>query len=252
IKNESRKFKSDENGNVTLTIPDYGNAEITISKSGFKNSTKTINVYAGILNITKISGEKYGDEFKFKVTTKDGIPVKNADVEIYEEKLKTDKNGIVKMTIKTILYSLKASASSQNYKDSNISFDVNEIGKLNLDIPKNIKQNDKITITVKDENNNPISNTNILINSVKYTVDANGKIEYNVTTMSLTLKAEKEGYISSEQISVAVEKNVAVENKTHNETKKYTSNDNLLQPQNLIIAVFLIIVLIIFLKWIKK
>jgi len=258
VKNEAMKFKLDENGEVTLTIPDYGSAEITISKSGFKNFTRIINVYAGTLNITKISGEKYGDEFKFKVTTKDEKPFQDADVEIYGEKLKTDTNGIVKMTIKTIIYGLKASASSQNYKDSNISFDVKAMGKLNIEIPEEVKQNDKITITVRDENKNPVAKTMVLINNDEFTTDANGKIEYNATTTSLTLKAEKEGYISSEQVSVALKKDAAFENETYtetnNETKKDTyTRDNLFSPQNLIvIAVILIIALIIFLKWRKK
>jgi len=253
VKNETRKFKSDENGDVTLTIPDYGSAEITISKSGFKNFTKTINVYAGALNITKISGGEYGDEFKFKVTTKDGIPVKNAEVEIYGEKLKTDAKGIVTKQIKTIHSDLEASASANNYKSSSISFDVQAIGKLTIDAPEKVKQGDTIIITLIDENKKPVPNASVTINGVEHTADANGKIEYNVTTTSLTLKAEIGGYISSEQISVAVEKNTAIENKTHNETKKDTSNDNLLSLQNLtVIAIILIATLIIFLKWRKK
>ncbi len=254
VKNESRKFKSDENGNVTLTIPDYGSAEITISKFGFKNFTKTIAVYVGTLNITKISGEKYGDEFKFKVTTKDGIPVKNAEVEIYEEKLKTDANGIVTKQIKTIHLDLEASASANNYKSSNISFDVQAIGKISIDAPEKVKQRDTIIITLIDENKKTVPNANVTINGVEHTVDINGKIEYNVTITFLTLKAEKEGYISSEQISVAVEKDTVIENKTHNETKKDTSSyDNLLSLQNLtVIAIILITTLIIFLKLRKK
>ncbi len=253
VKNETRKFKSDEKGDITLTIPDYGIAEITISKSGFKNFTKTINVYAGALNITKISGGEYGNEFKFKVTTKDGIPVKNAEVEIYGEKLKTDANGIVRTTIKTIRAGLEASVLANNYKSSSISFDVQAIGKLTINAPEKVKQGDTITITLMDENKKPVPNAKVTINGVEHTADTNGKIEYNVTTTSLILKAEMEGYISSEQISVVVEKETAIENKTtHNETKKDTSNDNLFSLQNLIIAVILIIALIIFLKWRKK
>ncbi|CEG12841.1 hypothetical protein MSIBF_A2800004 [groundwater metagenome] len=97
-------------------------------------------------------------------------------------------------------------------------------------------------------------NANVTINGVEHTVDINGKIEYNVTITFLTLKAEKEGYISSEQISVAVEKDTVIENKTHNETKKDTSSyDNLLSLQNLtVIAIILITTLIIFLKLRKK
>ncbi|CEG11820.1 exported hypothetical protein [groundwater metagenome] len=254
VKNESRKFKSDENGNVTLTIPDYGSAEITISKFGFKNFTKTIAVYAGTLNITKISGEKYGNEFKFKVTTKEGIPVKNAEVEIYGEKLKTDANGIVTKQIKTIHSDLEASASANNYKSSNISFEVQAIGKLTIDAPEKVKQRDTLIITLIDENKQPVPNANVTINGVEHIADINGKVEYNVTITFLTLKAEKEGYISSEQISVAVEKDTVIENKTHNETKKDTlSYDNLLSFQNLtVIAIILITTLIIFLKLRKK
>ena len=258
VKNKTRKFKLDENGATTLTIPDYGSAEITISKSDFKNWTKTINVYVGTLNITKISGEKYGDEFKFKVTTKDGSLVKDAKVEVYGKTLMTDANGIVKTTIKTMQAGLESSTSMENYKGSSISFDVQAIGKLNIEVPEKVKQGETITITVTNENKNPVLNAKVTINGIGHTTDADGKIEYNVTTISLTLKTEKEGYISSEVISVAVKKDAVFENEmyneTHNETKKNTSAyDNLLSPLNLtVISVILIIALIIFLKWGKK
>ncbi|NCN65770.1 MAG: hypothetical protein GW910_06935, partial [Candidatus Altiarchaeum hamiconexum] len=60
-------------------------------------------------------------------------------------------------------------------------------------------------ITVRDENKNAVPNAKVTINGVEQTADANGKIEYKVTTSSLTLKAASEGYVSSEQISVPVE-----------------------------------------------
>jgi len=212
----------------------------------------------GTLNITKISGEKYGDEFKFKVTTKDGSLVKDAKVEVYGKTLMTDANGIVKTTIKTMQAGLESFASLENYKGSSISFDVQAIGKLNIEVPEKVKQGETITITVTNENKNPVLNAKVTINGIGHTTDADGKIEYNVTTISLTLKTEKEGYISSEVISVAVKKDAVFENEmyneTHNETKKNTSAyDNLLSPLNLtVISVILIIALIIFLKWGKK
>ncbi|PKP60504.1 MAG: hypothetical protein CVT88_02810 [Candidatus Altiarchaeales archaeon HGW-Altiarchaeales-1] len=254
VKNEARKFKSDENGDVTLTIPDYGSAEITISKSGFKNFTKTINVYIGTLNITKISGEKYGDEFKFKVTTKDGKSVQDAEVEIYGEKLKTDANGIVTKQIKIIQTGLDASTSANDYKGSSILFDVKAIGKLKIDVAEKVKQRDTITITVTGENKNPVPNAKVTINGVEQTANDNGKIEYKVTTTSLTLKAEKEGYIPSEQISVAAEKDNITENETYGETPNETKKDINKNYNDLFLYLFiaLAVILIVFLKWRKK
>jgi len=205
VENKTNTFTANDNGTVTITLPGFGQGEITARKSGFKTLTKTINVYVGTLNITKISGEKYGDEFKFKVTTKDGSPVKDAKVEIYGKTLMTDANGIVKMTIKTIQAGLESSTSMENYKSSSILFDVHAIGKLNIEVPEKVKQGETITITVRDENKNAVPNAKVTINGVEQTADANGKIEYKVTTSSLTLKAASEGYVSSEQISVPVE-----------------------------------------------
>ena len=205
VENKTNTFTANDNGTVTITLPGFGQGEITARKSGFKTLTKTINVYAGTLNTTKISGEKYGDEFKFKVTTKDGSPVKDTKVEIYGKTLMTDANGIVKMTIKTIQAGLESSTSMENYKSSSILFDVHAIGKLNIEVPEKVKQGETITITVRDENKNAVPNAKVTINGVEQTADANGKIEYKVTTSSLTLKAASEGYVSSEQISVPVE-----------------------------------------------
>ncbi len=205
VGNKTSKSTANVNGTVTITLPGYGQGEITISKSGCKNLTKTINVYAGTLNIAKISGEKHGDEFKFKVTTKDGNPVKDATVEVYGQTLKTDASGIVKTIVKTIQAGLGASSSANDYKGSTVSFDVKAKGTLKADVPKKVTQGDTITIIVTDENNNPVPNAKVTINSVEKTADANGKIEYKVTTTSLTLKAESEGYIPSEQTSVTVE-----------------------------------------------
>jgi len=247
VGNKTSKFKSDENGNVILKIPDYGEAEITISKPGFKNLTKTITVYAGSLNITKISGEKYGDEFKFKVTTKDGSPVKDATVEVYGQKLKTDEKGIAKTTIKT-MEKIDASASAEDYKSAKVSFEVKPIGKLKIEVPEKVKQGETITIKVTDENKNPVANAKITINGIEQTADANGKIEYNVTTTSLTLKAEKEGYIPSEQTSVSVEAKPVTETK-ENYSSNYTKpSDNTL----LIAAGILIVILLIAAYLIKK
>ncbi len=205
VGNKTNTAIANNNGDVTIALPGYGQGEITASKTGFSSLTKTINVYAGTLNITKISGEKYGDEFKFKVTTKDRTPVKDAKVVIYGQTLKTGADGIVKTTIKTIQAGLEASASAKDYKGSSISFDVQAIGKITIDTPKKVTQGDTITIIVRDENKNPVPNAKVTINSVEHTADANGKIEYKVTTTSLTLKAESEGYIPSEQTSVTVE-----------------------------------------------
>ncbi len=205
VGNKTNTAIANNNGTVTIALPGYGQGEITASKTGFRTLTKTINVYAGTLNIVKISGEKYGDEFKFKVTTKDGTPVKDAKVVIYGKELKTDASGIVKTTVKTIQAGLEASASAKDYKGSSISFDVQAIGKITIDTPKKVTQGDTITIIVRDENKNPVPNAKVTINSVEHTADANGKIEYKVTTTSLTLKAESEGYIPSEQTSVTVE-----------------------------------------------
>ena len=205
VENKTNTFTANDNGTVTITLPGFGQGEITARKSGFKTLTKTINVYVGTLNITKISGEKYGDEFKFKVTTKDGSPVKDTKVEIYGKTLMTDANGIVKMTIKTIQAGLESSTSMENCKSSSILFDVHAIGKLNIEVPEKVKQGETITITVRDENKNAVPNAKVTINGVEQTADANGKIEYKVTTSSLTLKAASEGYVSSEQISVPVE-----------------------------------------------
>ncbi|PKP58641.1 MAG: hypothetical protein CVT88_06965 [Candidatus Altiarchaeales archaeon HGW-Altiarchaeales-1] len=206
VGNKTSTATANANGTVTITLPGYGQGEITATKTGFKTLTKTINVYAGTLNITKISGEKYGDEFKFKVTTKDGTLVKDAEVEIYGEKLKTDAKGIVTKQIKEIRSGLEASASAKDYKGSSISFDVEAIGKLGFEgIPEKVKQGDTITITVTDENKKPVPNAKVTINGVEKTADANGKIEYKVTTRSLTLKASNDGYIPSEQTSVSVE-----------------------------------------------
>jgi len=205
VGNKTNTAIANDNGTVTITLPGYGQGEITASKTGFKPLTKTINVYAGILNITKVSGEKYGDEFKFKVTTKDGNPVKDATVEIYGQTLKTGADGIVKTTVKTIQAGLEASTSANDYKGSSVSFDVKAKGTLKVDVPKKVTQGDTITITVTDENKNPVPNAKVTINSVEQTADANGKIEYKVTTTSLTLKAKSDGYIPSEQTSVTVE-----------------------------------------------
>jgi len=206
VGNKTSTATANDNGTVTITLPGFGQGEITATKTGFKTLTKTINVYAGTLNITKISGEKYGDEFKFKVTTKDGSPVKDAEVEIYGEKLKTDAKGIITKQIKEIRSGLEASASAKDYKGSSISFDVKAIGKLGFEgIPEKVKQGDTITITVTDENKKPVPNAKVTINGVEKTADADGKIEYAVTTRSLTLKASNDGYIPSEQTSVSVE-----------------------------------------------
>ncbi len=205
VGNKTNMAIANSNGTATIALPGYGQGEITASKTGFKTLTKTINVYAGTLNIAKISGEKYGDEFKFKVTTKDGTPVKDAKVEIYGKELNTDASGIVKTTIKTIQAGLGASASAKDYKGSSISFDVQAIGKISVNVPEKVKQGDTITITVTDENKKPVPNAKITINGVERTADANGKIEYKVTTTSLTLMASNDGYISSEQTSVTVE-----------------------------------------------
>jgi len=199
------------NGTVSITLPGFGQGEITVSKTGFKTLTKTVTVYAGSLNITKISGEKYGDEFKFKVTTKDGSPVKDTTVNVLDKQLKTDANGIAKTTIKT-MENLEASASAEYYKSASVSFEVKPIGTLKLEVPEKVKQGDIITIKVTDENKNPVANAKITINGIEQTADANGKIEYNVTTTSLTLKAEGEGYIPSEQTSVSVEAKIVCGN----------------------------------------
>jgi len=139
-----------------------------------------------------------------KVTTKDGSPVKDATVEVYGQKLKTDDKGIAKTTIKT-MEKIDASASAEDYKSAKVSFEVKPIGKLKIEVPEKVKQGETITIKVTDENKNPVANAKIIINGIEKTTDENGEIKYNVTTTSLTLKAEKEGYIPSEQTSVSVE-----------------------------------------------
>jgi len=205
VGNKTSTATANDNGTVTITIPGFGQGEITATKTGFRTLTKIITVYAGTLNITKISGEKYGDEFKFKVTTKDGNPVKDANVEIYGQTLKTDAKGIVKTTIKTIQAGLEAFASKEDYKQASILFDIKAKGTLKISVPEKVKQGETITITVRDENKNLLPNANVSINGVEYTVDANGKIEYKVITTTLTLKASNDGYIPSEQTSVTVE-----------------------------------------------
>ncbi|MDI6730081.1 MAG: MopE-related protein [Candidatus Altarchaeum sp.] len=234
VGNKTNTAIANDNGTVTITLPGYGQGEITASKTGFKPLTKTISVYAGILNITKISGEKYGDEFKFKITTKNGNPVKDARVEIYGKTLKTDADGIVKTTIKTIQAGLEASASANNYKDSSVSFDVKAKGTLKVDAPEKVKQGDTITITITDENKNPVTNAKVIINGVEQTADANGKIEYKVTTTLLTLKAESEGYIPSKQTSVTVEAKIECGNRKceAGETKENCAKDCIICGDN--------------------
>ncbi|MFN3898730.1 MAG: hypothetical protein ACK4PM_15665, partial [Acinetobacter junii] len=155
------------------------------------------------LNITKISGKKYGDEFEFKVTDEKGNVVPNAEVEIFGEKLKANDQGIVKKVIKTIQTNIEASASKENYKSSSLTFDVEAIGKLKIIAPEKVDEGSEIVIKVTDENNNPVENAELEINKEKYITDKNGEVKINATT-SLSLKAGKEGYISSEKVTVEV------------------------------------------------
>jgi len=115
-------------------------------------------------------------------------------------------------------------------------------------VPEKVKQGEIITIKVIDENKNPVANAKITINGIEQTTDANGIIEYNVTTTSLTLKAEKEGYIPSEQTSVSVEAKPVTETKENYSTNYTKPADNTL----LITAGILIVILLITAYLIKK
>ncbi|MFN3528190.1 MAG: hypothetical protein ACK4YO_03715, partial [Candidatus Altarchaeaceae archaeon] len=118
------KGKVDENGDIVLQVPAYGSGQITISKQGYNEYKKSMTFYAGELKISKISGEKPGDKFKFKVIDQNGNPVKDADVEISGEKLRTNEEGIVEMEIKTVQTNLLVSVSKGDYKSGSLVFDI--------------------------------------------------------------------------------------------------------------------------------
>ena len=208
----SKKAIANINGTVTINLPEYGQGKIIISKAGYKNLTKTIKVYAGKLNITKISGENYGEKFKFRVTDEKGNAVKDTEVEVYGEKLKTNAQGIVEKEINVIQTKLVASATKENYKNSSLVFDVKVSGTLKITAPNRVNEGDKVIVKVTDENNKPVANARVDVAGKEYTTDEKGEVE--ITAMqTMALKASKEGYISSEQTSVSVEAKIECGNK---------------------------------------
>ena len=208
----SKKAIANINGTVTINLPEYGQGKIIISKAGYKNLTKTIKVYAGKLNITKISGENYGEKFKFRVTDEKGNAVKDTEVEVYGEKLKTNAQGIVEKEINVIQTKLVASATKENYKNSSLVFDVMVSGTLKITAPNRVNEGDKVIVKVTDENNKPVANARVDVAGKEYTTDEKGEVE--ITAMqTMALKASKEGYISSEQTSVSVEAKIECGNK---------------------------------------
>ena len=75
----------------------------------------------------------------------------------------------------------------------------------------NVNQEEKFTITVVDENMNPVENTDVLVKNIIYQTDENGKLEMNLTKEGkYEIHAEKTGYIRSDKILIKVIKNTRI------------------------------------------
>jgi hypothetical protein len=93
----------------------------------------------------------------------------------------------------------------------------------------NVNKEEKLVITVTDENMNPVENTDVFINENNNQTDKNGELNINLTEEGeYIVYAEKTGYIRSDKICINVMKNTRIikpmEESIYLWDKRYISN----------------------------
>lgn len=80
--------------------------------------------------------------------------------------------------------------------------------KISVD-KKEVKRNEVFTIKVKDENDNPVSNATVHINSYTFLSDSDGSVKAKIPRQGVyKVYAEKEGYVRSQKVEIKVTRRI--------------------------------------------
>ncbi|PKP58212.1 MAG: hypothetical protein CVT88_07715 [Candidatus Altiarchaeales archaeon HGW-Altiarchaeales-1] len=155
-------------------------------------------MYNASLKIEKVSGEKYGDVFVFKVLSVEGKPVEGAKVKILNNVLYTDTNGTAEIILKHT-GNFEVAAEKENYTSCSDMFNLQPLGNLKIIVPEDINLGDEISIKIAYSNETPAGGVKVSIKDESFVTDETGEIKYNIGKGVVKISAEKEGYKGDEK-----------------------------------------------------
>ena len=194
-------YTTNAQGYATFQVDSTGTFSIVVTKEGYGDSeAKHIDILeknAMILEVTP-GVQEVGKEISIKVTSSAGSVLKGAKVTIIgpegtTESFTASDEGKVSYTPKSAgTYTLKADAPL--YSSTTEEFKAHNVFKVG--VPENLLPDVDITITVKDQEDKPVSGALVSIQDtgVSGTTDANGFTFSLTEPKEYTLIVKKEGY----------------------------------------------------------
>ncbi|MGC1122030.1 MAG: hypothetical protein WBA22_13145 [Candidatus Methanofastidiosia archaeon] len=187
---------TDASGSVVIPEAEFGEHTITAKYNDEEQSTRiriasTQTQYVDFV----FTVEKQGS-IKIQVVTQNGDPVPDADIYIdgFKEG-RTGPDGILTVTVPAGAHTVEARWQNQS-DEQNVTVVNNQMSFADLVITVPVEA--VLAISVEDDAGTPLSDANVYVNNVfAGRTDMQGLIQYRTVPGAHTLRAEKQGYITS-------------------------------------------------------
>jgi gliding motility-associated-like protein len=188
VTNDGEEYVTDENGQVTVVLPD-GEYDYTVNADGFEDFTGTITVDGEDMDET-ITMTPETHTITITVVDENGDPIEGATVTINGEEYVTDENGQVTVVLPDGEYDYTVNADGFEDFTGTITVDGEDMDETITMTP----ETHTITITVVDENGDPIAGATVTINGENYTTDENGQVTIELPDGEYDYTVEADGY----------------------------------------------------------
>ncbi|MBU7015480.1 MAG: carboxypeptidase regulatory-like domain-containing protein [Theionarchaea archaeon] len=187
---------TDTSGSVVIPEAEFGEHTITARYGGEEQSTR-IRIASTQTQFVDFvfTIEKQGS-IKIQVVTQNGDPA--ADADVYVDGFKegrTDSEGVFTVTVPAGDHTVEARWQNQS-DEQHVTVLSNQMSFADLTITVPVEA--VLTIRVEDDAGTPLSDANVYVDNVfAGRTDAQGLAQYRTVPGPHTLRAEKQGYITS-------------------------------------------------------
>jgi len=185
---------TDDDGQYKITGVKVGTINVTAEDYIHKNQTKTITVKEGTNNLDfALEPHTGGDLWLVIHDGVTGPPIQGAKIfinEVYKD-VTTSSGTYIEMGLDAGFYDLRVTCLGfVDYHDEEMEIVTGKTAKMDIYLHKGFN----LTVTVKDENGNPVAGANVTFSQCDATTDSAGKATMTCSVTWANLVVEKDGF----------------------------------------------------------